>query len=455
VKAHRANRRRYRIVESGDALTITIPAKRMWGMMILLPPWLVVWFWTEVMLLGLIGRSPVGWGLALLLIFSIIWTLCGLAAIYGMLWSMVGKEIVSFSAASLRIEKRTLVFREAREYPTVDVSALRVPSGLTSSDRSAGTIAFNCSGKAVRFGVNLDDGEAKQILDRVAGTWPRLFDERREDGEAVDSHRAARPAEVPGVPGLLAAAKRHPKLTVFMAPLAVWCLLCWLSFLVAILISFVGSPGWLPVPWCTPWDFVEAADGRVYVDIPMYARVLCYDREGRFVASYPHPFHAKGTRLAAGSNGLVYFRGVNKIHAMSDHWKTVWHVQEDWRRPGTWRMGENGKPVFLPGRDYKSRAPSKAISPGELLYTEYWGWWERTEFLCTGGSVLRRKGNSLEKTSADGRVMARYGSHWLFAPFVFPWPASLAWAILFVFISCWIVKARLAGRERQQRITAG
>src|SRR5262249_24981438 len=70
-----------------------------------------------------------------------------------------------------------------------------------------------------------------------------------------------------------------------------------------------GAPKGVELPWSGPIDYVESADGKIYVSSEFYSRVQCYDRDGRFLAAYSVPGKGRGgTGLAVGSNGLIYFR---------------------------------------------------------------------------------------------------------------------------------------------------
>jgi len=83
------------------------------------------------------------------------------------------------------------------------------------------------------------------------------------------------------------------------------------SFCGGPLLMFAGCPKWLEVPWSAFGDFVETPDGRVYVEAGFYSRILCYDKNGKFIANYRYPSNVKDTKLAASKTGLLFFRTKN------------------------------------------------------------------------------------------------------------------------------------------------
>lgn len=99
----------------------------------------------------------------------------------------------------------------------------------------------------------------------------------------------------------------------------VWIIICIGAFLSGLFITLVGAPQWLPLPWSDFSDFVESSDVHVYVSIAFYRRVLRYDADGDFVASYPEP-SGKGNALAVDFKGrifLCYKRGRERVGVFS------------------------------------------------------------------------------------------------------------------------------------------
>jgi hypothetical protein len=210
-----------------------------------------------------------------------------------------------------------------------------------------------------------------------------------------------------------------------VALLACWMAGCVLSFLSGFLLTVLPIPWGLPLPWSDFNDFVETPDGRVFVSVRFYNRALCYDRSGRFIAARRFPYGAKTTRLAAGRDGLVYCRSQNKVYVYSSDWELLSVAEADAQAERVWELGRDaGLPVHAPHR-HGEAPPDRALDSGDLLFGEAA---RREVFHCADGSVLRRVGNGLERVSAEGEVIAAYGTPWLLWPFVFPFPACIPWA---------------------------
>ena len=212
-------------------------------------------------------------------------------------------------------------------------------------------------------------------------------------------------------------------------------LFCWF---VGSVVSFLsGALFILPIPWNLPlpWsgfnDFVETSDGRVFVSLRGYNHVLCYDRDGKFLATHRFPFHAYVTRLAAGRDGLIYCRSQHKVHAYSSDWELHSVAVADTHGMRAWELDrDTGRPIDAPHR-LDDVPPDRPLGPGDPLFGKDTS---REVFHCADGSTLRRVGNGLERVSPEGEVVATYGTSWLLRPFVFPWPASVAWWGFFLFV---------------------
>jgi hypothetical protein len=210
-----------------------------------------------------------------------------------------------------------------------------------------------------------------------------------------------------------------------LAVLIGWMVGCVLSFLSGFLFTLLPIPWGLPLPWSDFNDFVETPDGRVFVSIRFYNRALCYDRSGKFLAAHRFPFGSKATRLAVGRDGLIYCRSRNAVYIYSPDWDLLRVVEGDVGAERVWELDrDTGRPVHAPHRR-KEVPPNRPLDRGDLLFSESD---RREEFHCSDGSVLRRVGNGLERVSPEGEVIATYGTPWLLRPFVFPFPAAMAWA---------------------------
>jgi hypothetical protein len=204
----------------------------------------------------------------------------------------------------------------------------------------------------------------------------------------------------------------------------VWATLCVTAFVLGPVIMLVGAPHWLPLPWSDFRDFVEGADGRVYIDISFYARVLCYDHDGRFIASYPFPYRdAKGSELAASADGRLFFCAQHHLYVYDSKWQKQ-SVTEGgrWDSADNWVLDKNGNPRFV-DEDVRGQPVVNCLAkPGDRIFKRGR---DRESFVCRDGSVLARRGNCVERHSPDGTLLTTYAAPMVLRPFAFPWPALL------------------------------
>lgn len=223
--------------------------------------------------------------------------------------------------------------------------------------------------------------------------------------------------------------------SVLLWAFGLWTAGCFAFFLFAALTTMMGAPRGLPLPWSDFQDFVESPDGRVFVKISFHNRVLSYDRQGRFVASYPYPPGGKkDTELAVSEDNRVFFRSRNHVSVLSTSWEVLDAVERDYREERSWELDQEGRPAHAPRRAGE-KGSGRPVKRGEMLFPKEMRGLavdpRRKVFHNADGSTLRKVGNSLERRSKEDDVTARYGSLWIYKPFEFPLPGGLAWLSLF------------------------
>ena len=213
-----------------------------------------------------------------------------------------------------------------------------------------------------------------------------------------------------------------------------WLAVVFGAFLAVMLMEAVGAPKWLPLPWSGFGHFAEGTDGRVYVSIWHPARVLCYDAQGRFLASYRSP--SGGTlsaSLASDLKGRIFCRGFRRLTVRDGSWQLLAEHRVDDHR--AWRLDENGDVVPAPSQG--DAVVDRAAAPRDYIFS--YGH-SRESFACMDGSRLVRKWNHLERYSPDGQLVARYAAHWILYPLTFPW--AFFGSILFAALVCEYVPRR-------------
>lgn len=108
--------------------------------------------------------------LTLLLLAMLVF---GVYVIYSYLWLLVGKEIIEANSKLLRITRQIFRWNSVKEYVAGEVKDLRVDmkqsqflplSRMRRYLGRNGVIAFDYGAKTFRFGGEIDEAEAKQII---------------------------------------------------------------------------------------------------------------------------------------------------------------------------------------------------------------------------------------------------------------------------------------------------
>lgn len=227
-----------------------------------------------------------------------------------------------------------------------------------------------------------------------------------------------------------------------------WSLACFLQIPLSTAIDAIGSPRWLPLPWSDMADFVSLPNGKTYISLGFFPRVLCYDKNGHFVSSYPVPMTRGGVQLAVDDKGHLYYLALGKIFRVGEDWNT----QQIAERIGchAWYLDETYNPVCLQDTQKVEQVPGRPVSrgeilfskisnqrdffkPGRVLFSTYTG--RRDMFRCADGSMLVRSGwsgNSLIIQSPDGKTVKELATPWYWSWAVFPFPGSLGCAAMFL-----------------------
>ena len=214
----------------------------------------------------------------------------------------------------------------------------------------------------------------------------------------------------------------------------VWCVGCSLwAFLGIKDKPITYLPAWLPFPWSGMTDFVETPNGEVFVVSGVFRHITRYAQDGRFIASYPSlsQYSPLSTRLAGGQDGSIFLQTLDAIYTCSpemDELATT-TLADGKITQNIWGLGLDGQPVLRVDTPMAS-TPDRIVRPGEVLFGAQTK--PRERFECHDGSFLVRTKFGLAKQTAEGMALASYGAPWWLMPFVFPWPAFLAWPVLFL-----------------------
>ena len=192
----------YTIEELGDSLRITVAGAKNCSGISLLGLWLVPWVIVEIVICGVLFSGLTALlqgellesnsdnvlicvvGPALLAGFT-FWTIRGVLAISQLVWQLSGREVIEVSNLSIKIQRQELGLGRPNEYWAEHIKDLRIVPGMYFpfsflKGRAAsfwvpveGPIVFDYGARTVRFGLGVDEAEAKQILAAIQLRFPR------------------------------------------------------------------------------------------------------------------------------------------------------------------------------------------------------------------------------------------------------------------------------------------
>ncbi len=173
---------RANVEEIGSRLSITIPAKKNWGIIFFFCIWLTGWAIGGGFALQKVfaaasadGGSEtfiklwlVGWAYGVVLVLSLL------------LWTFFGKELIESDGSMLKVERTLFGIGVKRRFDITEVKNFRVipevePSpfarrGNVPTPFSGGKIRFDFGLKSYSFGLELDQPEAQYLCDFLSRT---------------------------------------------------------------------------------------------------------------------------------------------------------------------------------------------------------------------------------------------------------------------------------------------
>lgn len=167
------------ITEHFDKIEIIIPGKKNYFLLAFFSVWIFMWFFGETSVASTIGTG--GPPDLFLIVWLTGWTIGGIFVLSTILFMLFGKEIIEAGQGVISIRNQALFFLSPKVYDLNEAKHIRAveefsmyngfqfgrrQNGLRSTFNS-GTIKFDYGLKTVKFGNDLDEAEARHIIERL------------------------------------------------------------------------------------------------------------------------------------------------------------------------------------------------------------------------------------------------------------------------------------------------
>ena len=167
-----------------QGIEVVIPAKKNNSIIFFLTFWIVAWVFGEVFAIRTI-LSDEGKAETLFMVAWLgAWTIGGAYAIVSWFWSVKGKEIIRIDGILLKHITDFVLFKRSKEYEVAHIKELRTdPSdssfldyekGSLNMGFTGGTVVFDYGHSTHKFGVDLDEAEAKHIVETLKKRYKSL-----------------------------------------------------------------------------------------------------------------------------------------------------------------------------------------------------------------------------------------------------------------------------------------
>lgn len=115
----------------------------------------------------------------LVLLFFLLWLTSifyGIQGVYIISWELFGKEIIEKNSHTFCISKQIFRWKRSRNFSIEEVLDIRVNTQYPNNNfimlyqeltKRNGRIAFDYGAKTYRFGLDIDEAEAKQIIKAI------------------------------------------------------------------------------------------------------------------------------------------------------------------------------------------------------------------------------------------------------------------------------------------------
>ncbi len=172
---------RAKIEHDGLSMKITIPSKKNWFIILFLSAWMMGWFWGESYAIKDLLETEILFIDGFMIFWLIGWTIGGLFAIIVLLWTLFGCEIITIEKPIFKIEKGVLnigIIKKSYDLGIIknlELSPVSNTDSIFSNKKNinefwgmtGGKIRFDYGMKTIKFGIGLDEAEARHLIDEL------------------------------------------------------------------------------------------------------------------------------------------------------------------------------------------------------------------------------------------------------------------------------------------------
>jgi hypothetical protein len=170
----------FTVVRNHRRIRVEIPAKRRWGLWVLLTVFLGIWVVGEVApLLSFLRDDTPSPQAVFLVIWLTFWTAAGAYMLYAWAWHLGGQEVIELDDRTLTKKRELFGLGIPRKFNIAEITDLRIlPQSLPMRETEerltvmmaefwglrGGIMAFDYGAKTYRFGFGVDEPEAQELM---------------------------------------------------------------------------------------------------------------------------------------------------------------------------------------------------------------------------------------------------------------------------------------------------
>ena len=173
---------RARINFDGVKFSVRIPSKKHWLIILFFAVWLFGWFMGETSTLKKLISGNSVLANSFMLAWIIVWSIGGLIVITFLLWMLFGQEIITIERGVFEVSRGILDLQiRKKNYDLNSIKHLELNHGPDLFNNffgpkyrfkdvlsiTGGKIRFDYGMKTIRFGLGIDEAEARHIIEEI------------------------------------------------------------------------------------------------------------------------------------------------------------------------------------------------------------------------------------------------------------------------------------------------